>query len=171
MTSSTLQQNSGDWKLISNRSPVALPNFTSSNSTATNSSLSAAITDDSTYIPSPDAVLFFTKFIYGTLGSMAFLILVVLFLQYVGGQTGEHFRIFKHILRHGRWSEQTSRISLRQQTRSEFDDKDRILGRSRGDGDEENIDENGDFDSDAFSMNVRSNQNDPNFVVFSSWSR
>lgn len=102
---------------------------------------------------------------------MAFLILVVLFLQYVGGQTGEHFRIFKHILRHGRWSEQTSRISLRQQTRSEFDDKDRILGRSRGDGDEENIDENGDFDSDAFSMNVRSNQNDPNFVVFSSWSR
>ena len=100
---------------------------------------------------------------------MVFLLIIVLFLQYVGGQTGEHFRIFKHILRHGRWSEQTGRQSMRRKRRAKFDDEGRILQRS--DDDEENIDENGDFDNDAFSMNVPTNQNDTNLTAYSLWSR
>ena len=146
---------------------ITMTNSTPNSSSSASSNTSS--TDDSVYTPSTDAVLFFTYFICGTLGAMVFLLVIVLYLQYVGGQSGEHFRIFKHILRHGRWSEQTSRKSMKKRRNAEFDDEGRILQRS--DDDEENIDENGDFDNDAFSMNVPTNQNDTNLTAYSLWSR
>ena len=109
------------------------------------------------YDPPQYAVDNFEYTLYGTLGSMVFLLFVVIFFQFVGGKLGEHLRYIKHICQHGAWFNQRNSLSQRIRGRNAnqtlVDDHGRILRDSREDDDGNH--ESGDFESDGYSMNLR----------------
>jgi hypothetical protein len=115
------------------------------------------ITDGGFYSPPETVIMFFSDMVYGTLGAMAFLLLVVLCLQFVSSKHGilEFVRDVRGIFKYSEWYSGPT-LQFRQR-RTE----DKIIVNDEGnmirDHDEEEEDIERETATDGCSMNANNN--------------
>jgi hypothetical protein len=133
-------------------------NSTSTVNNCTNNfnSTTPNITDGGFYSPPERVILFFSDMVYGTLGAMAFLLLVVLCLQFVSSKHGilEFVRDVRGIFKYSEWYNGPN-MQFRQRRNEDkiiVDDQGNII---RDDEEEEDIER--ETATDGCSMNANNN--------------
>lgn len=100
-------KNIGNFANIGNHTTVIDCNSSSTayNCTDNLNFTTPTITDDGSYSPPESVILFFSDIVYGTLGTMAFLLVVVLCLHFVSSKHGilEFVRDVRGIFKYSEW--------------------------------------------------------------------